>query len=150
MSEQTTKSLGKVMIVPKGEWNKDNTYNRLDIVTYNGSTYIALKNGFSNKAPVIESLNKINETYWALIAERGKDGKEGTGLTQEEAEEHLSDVATTWLQDNVQTEVNSAVFFDNYDASSKTYRKNDYIVHSGKLYKCIVAVVDSTEEWDSD
>lgn len=34
---------GRVAIVPKGEWSKDVTYDKLDLVTHNGNTFIAYK-----------------------------------------------------------------------------------------------------------
>ena len=50
--------LGKVMVVPKGAYNANTTYEVLDLVTYNGSSYIALK---STKGNV-----PTNATYWQL------------------------------------------------------------------------------------
>lgn len=32
--------LGKVMVTPKGEYNANKTYERLDLVTYEGSSYV--------------------------------------------------------------------------------------------------------------
>ena len=34
---------GRVAIVPKGEWSQSVTYDKLDLVTYNGNTFIAYK-----------------------------------------------------------------------------------------------------------
>lgn len=34
---------GRVAIVPKGEWSQSITYDKLDLVTYNGNTFIAYK-----------------------------------------------------------------------------------------------------------
>lgn len=50
--------LGKVMVVPKGAYNANTTYEILDLVTYNGSSYIALKNTKGNVP--------TNTTYWQL------------------------------------------------------------------------------------
>ena len=65
-----TKELDRVSIVPKGVWNSQNTYERLDIVSYNGSSYIARKD-------VPENINLNNNEYWKLIAERGINGTNG-------------------------------------------------------------------------
>ena len=65
-----TKELERVSIVPKGVWNSQNTYERLDIVNHNGSSYIARQN-----VPVNISLSNTN--YWKLIAEKGTDGTNG-------------------------------------------------------------------------
>ena len=50
--------LGKVMVVPKGAYNANTTYEILDLVTYNGSSYVALK---STKGNV-----PTNTAYWQL------------------------------------------------------------------------------------
>ena len=63
----TTKNLGRVSIVPKGEWSNNSTYTRLDLVTYNGSSYIARKN-----VPINIELN--NNEYWMPIANKGDMG----------------------------------------------------------------------------
>ena len=69
-----TKELERVSIVPKGVWNSQNIYERLDIVNHNGSSYIARQN-----VPVNISLSNTN--YWKLIAEKGADGTNGTNGT---------------------------------------------------------------------
>ena len=69
-----TKELERVSIVPKGVWNSQNTYERLDIVSYNGSSYIARQN-----VPVNISLSNTN--YWKLIAEKGGKGETGNGIS---------------------------------------------------------------------
>ena len=66
----TTRNLGRVSIVPKGEWNSGNTYIRLDLVNYNGSSYIA-------KQDVPVNINLNNSNYWLLIAAKGEKGDTG-------------------------------------------------------------------------
>lgn len=63
----TTKNLGRVSIVPKGEWSSNSTYTRLDLVTYNGSSYIAKKD-----VPINIQLN--NDEYWMVTAQKGDMG----------------------------------------------------------------------------
>lgn len=69
----TTKVLGKVAITPKGEYSNATTYQLLDLITYDGSSYLALKETTGNLP--------TNNEYWQLIAEKGQDGingKDGT------------------------------------------------------------------------
>lgn len=68
-----TKDIGRVSIVPKGTWNSNNTYTRLDLVSYNGSSYIAKQN-----VPVNTNLN--NADYWKLVAEKGDIGISISGV----------------------------------------------------------------------
>ncbi|RXM68350.1 phage baseplate upper protein [Clostridium tetani] len=48
-------------------YNNDKAYKKLNRVTYNGSSYEALKD-------VPEDVMPTNEEYWICIAEKGKDG----------------------------------------------------------------------------
>lgn len=53
-------SAGRVLIIPKGDYNSATTYNPLDLVNYEGSSYLC-KQQCSNIAPT-------NTTYWQLHA----------------------------------------------------------------------------------
>lgn len=55
--------LGKVVPIPRGEYNSSTQYEMLDIVTYNGSSYIA-KTSVRGQVPT-------NTTYWQLLAKQG-------------------------------------------------------------------------------
>lgn len=64
-----TTNLGKVTIVSKGAYSASVTYEKLDVATYNGSSYIALKTTKGN-APT-------NTSYWSLLAQKGDKGDQG-------------------------------------------------------------------------
>ena len=64
-----TKILGKVAITPKGEYSNATTYQNLDLITYQGNSYLALKETTGNLP--------TNNEYWQLIAEKGQDGEKG-------------------------------------------------------------------------
>lgn len=57
----STVNLGKVMVTPKGVWSNSTAYSKLDIVTNQGSSYIAKKNVPSGTA-------LTNTTYWQVMA----------------------------------------------------------------------------------
>lgn len=65
-----SKNLGRVSIVPKGTWNANTVYNRLDAVVYDGSSWIAKK---QNTGQMPGGSSDI----WQLLAERGADGRQG-------------------------------------------------------------------------
>lgn len=65
----SVKNLGKVAITPKGEFNELTTYQKLDVVTYLGSSYISLQESTGNLP--------TNETYFQKIAQKGFDGEPG-------------------------------------------------------------------------
>ena len=66
-----TTNLGKVSVTPKGEWSAAAAYDRLDIVTYAGGSYLS-------KQDVPAGTALSNSAYWLLIAEKGDKGNTGT------------------------------------------------------------------------
>lgn len=61
--------LGKVSVTPKGEWIDGIKYSRLDIVTYDGNSYLSIKD--DNTYPL------DNASYWQLLAAKGEQGLQG-------------------------------------------------------------------------
>lgn len=59
-------NLGKVLLIPKGEYDGSTTYEKLDFVTYNGSSYVAKEETRGNLP--------TNESYWQLLARGGSVG----------------------------------------------------------------------------
>ena len=57
-------NLGKIAITPKGQWVAG-TYERLDLVTDAGSSYISLKDN---------NVSALNTADWMLVAEKGDTG----------------------------------------------------------------------------
>ena len=66
----TATKLGKVRCTPRGVYDATATYEFLDIVTSNGSSYMALQN-----VPVGTAVT--NTTYWMVIASKGDKGDKG-------------------------------------------------------------------------
>ncbi len=96
MPEEIKKTIGKVAIVPRGEWKSDVAYHRLDIVTLDGSTYMALKE--NQNWPV------TNETYWMLIAKKGRDGNEATAeIVSDWLEQHISQSDSVVIDNSLTT-----------------------------------------------
>jgi len=52
---------------PKGAWSSSTTYTINDMVTYNGSSYIAIAGG-ANQNPASAS------SYWTVLAQAGSSG----------------------------------------------------------------------------
>lgn len=61
--------LGKVSLTPRGEYNSNTTYAALDIISYQGSSYIVLKECTGVTPP--------NDTYYMLAASKGSSGSAG-------------------------------------------------------------------------
>ena len=80
MAEPITNVLGIVSIKNRGEYNSETSYEKLNVVTYQGSSYCALKDTTGNLPTDTE--------YWQLYAQKGDTGDTGetgptgpTGLT---------------------------------------------------------------------
>lgn len=58
--------LGKVGMTPKRTWSSSTTYERLDVVTYEGSSYVSLVDSNTNNNPSTSS------TKWQLMAAHGE------------------------------------------------------------------------------
>lgn len=68
----TTEDLGKVSILYRGEYSSTATYASLDVVTYEGSSYICIKDTTGNLP--------TDPTYFGLLCE-GADGRGITSVT---------------------------------------------------------------------
>lgn len=73
MANPIVTAIGRVQPKFRGEWSNFFTYEKLDNVLYNGSTYIALQNVPAGIAP------GSNPSYWQLIASKGDSVKGDTG-----------------------------------------------------------------------
>ena len=64
--------LGRVAPIYKGVYDETTTYNALDIVYYNGRSYIAKQDTNGNALPT-----GTDNDYWGLVAEKGEPGEPG-------------------------------------------------------------------------
>lgn len=68
-----TNNIGKVSLTPRGAYNASTAYEYLDIVTFNGASYIVLQSVIGVAPP--------NDTYYQLIAAKGDTGANGQSPT---------------------------------------------------------------------
>lgn len=73
-STSTSKQIGKVALTPAGNWDNTNEYEKLDVVYYQGGSYVAKK-----AVPV--TTNITNEEYWQALAEKAPSLTIGTVST---------------------------------------------------------------------
>lgn len=73
-STSTSKQIGKVALTPAGNWDNTNEYEKLDVVYYQGGSYVAKK-----AVPV--ATNITNEEYWQILAEKAPSLTIGTVTT---------------------------------------------------------------------
>ena len=63
-----TKIIGKIGLTPKGDYDKTKSYEILDLVQHEGSSYVSLINN---------NLTDISSESWQLIAVKGSQGEKG-------------------------------------------------------------------------
>ena len=61
-------NLGKVALTPKGNWDNTVIYEKLDVVQFEGNSYIA-----KDAVPVGISIT-TGENYWQIMAAKGEQG----------------------------------------------------------------------------
>lgn len=69
-----SKDIGKIMLSPRGEYRRNTIYYALDIVSFNGSSYIVLNDNTFNTDPT-------DESKYMLIAAKGDNGEKGSAAT---------------------------------------------------------------------
>ena len=67
--------IARASMIYKGQWSVAALYNQLDIVSYEGSSYLCLR---TNTGVAVNNL-----AYWAVIALQGEQGPKGdSGLNR--------------------------------------------------------------------
>ena len=64
--------LGKVSLTPKGEYSPDTAYTALDVVSYGGSSWLALQD--------VTGVAPVEGENWMLLAQKGDQGASFTRL----------------------------------------------------------------------
>ena len=72
-------NLGKVICIPRGEYNAEAVYRRLDIVSYNGGSYLVIADSITGITP------EAGDRFMQLAA-AGKNGKDGDDYIITEAD----------------------------------------------------------------
>lgn len=112
--------LGIVGIKNMGVYDSQTPYEKLNVVTYNGSSYCALKNS--------KGVAPTNTEYWQLYAEKGDTGPQGpipvkgvdyfTEADKEELESDMENNLSDFISDEVSEQVGSLVSATPLAASS--------------------------------
>ncbi len=69
MANPISTAIGRVQPLYKGEWSSTKSYDKLDNVIYEGSTYVSLQTNNIAHTP-----NVASSSYWQLIASKGNTG----------------------------------------------------------------------------
>ena len=101
MSQQY--NLGKVALTPRGAYNANTAYERLDIISNNGSSYLVLQS--------VTGVEPPNETYYMLLASKGNTGSSGASPTIAAGTVTMTPAGTSASVTNVGTNVNASFNF---------------------------------------
>ena len=78
-------NLGRILIIDKGEFSLESSYEKLDAVSANGSSYLCKK--------PCSGISVTNTEYWMLIARCGNDGEvRWSNITEEEKNDILNQI----------------------------------------------------------
>ena len=113
--EAQTQISGKVRIVPRGEYNGATRYTKLDIVKYNGQSYMALAETTGNLP--------TNTEYWQLLVEKPVKGTDyWTASEQAEmVQDLITDITPTLNQKADKSEIPDVSNFITKDVNDLTY-----------------------------
>lgn len=89
-------SVGRILIIPKDEWNEESTYFKLDLVRHNEATWVC-KNNCTGSEPSEENEN------WQVVAKDSR-GDEKTNLRIDQ----LTDDLNTKLESEPASDFNDA------------------------------------------
>lgn len=102
MAEPITNVLGTVAIKHCGAYDATVHYEKLNVVTYNGSSYCAKDNTIGNLP--------TDTTYWDLMAEKGDKGETGEeGYTPVKGTDYYTDADKAELESTLASDVSDEV-----------------------------------------
>lgn len=93
-------NLGRVAMDFKGEYSSSATYNKLDVVTYNGSSYVC---NVDNTRGVIPT----NTDNWNLLAEKGYTPVRGTDYWTNQDKTEVVSSAVTQTETDIQPTISA-------------------------------------------
>lgn len=110
--ENDITDLGKVAITPQKDYNKSTTYEWLDVVTYDGASYMCISEDSCT------GIVPTNTEYWQLLADKGHfTEQDKEAFKQAVVEESKAEINEH--TDNKKTEL------DNYTSNFETSLKNE-------------------------
>lgn len=132
-----THNLGKVAPTPRGAYSSTAQYAPLDIITYNGSSYMVLQS--------VTGVTPPSSAYYQLIASKGETGADGVNPTVTAGTVTMLPAGSAPTVTNSGT-TQTAIFdfgipypptdivADTFNTST-AYSVGDYCIYSGALYR---------------
>lgn len=110
--ENDITDIGKVAITPQKDYKENATYEWLDVVTYDGASYMCIsEDGCTGIIPT-------NTEYWQLLADKGRFTEED----KETFKQAVVEESKTTINEHTETKKTE---IDNYTTEQKTSLKNE-------------------------
>lgn len=98
MADQITQVLGIVAMSNKGEYNSQTNYEKLNVVSYNGSSYCAKQN--------CTGILPTDPNYWQLLASKGEQGNVGPqGVSPVRGVDYYNESDKAAISSEIETDV---------------------------------------------
>ena len=129
----TKTKLGTVGYVNMGEWNSETIYNKLKVVTYEGSSYASLIDNNIGNIPT-------DKNYWQLMASKGDKGDKpinGQDYNTIEDKEDLKNIVIILAKpdiDSYNEEKKSELDIKELELETKLEEKKDILVSDFDKY----------------
>ena len=146
-----SQELGKVSLTPKGDYSSSTPYERLDIVSYNGGSYLALQN-VTGVEPADDGTN------WMQIAAPGSPGSPGAPGTKVARVERTSGTGapgttdTYTMYDSEDTDIGTFTVYNGSDGTgSGDFKADGTVPMTGNLQmgsNKVTGMADGTEDTD--
>ena len=88
-------SAGRVLLIPKGDWNANTTYTGLDWVRHNGAAWVC-KNTCTNIEPTLE-----NADNWQMMARDGDSVTSDTAMSSTSTNAVQNKVIKSYVDNNI-------------------------------------------------
>lgn len=115
-------NLGRVGLVLKGDWSSSTAYVPLDVVSYDGNSWVAKRNN-TNVEP-----NTTNTSDWQLISNNSSLISTVQGYKNDAAASASAAAASAGLV------VSAVAPVESTSTASKTYPSGDFFIYDGSLY----------------
>lgn len=123
-------NLGKIMMLPKGEYDKGVTYEMLDIVTYEDSSYLCKQTSINNLP--------TNTEYWQLISKGVSD------VVVSSTEPIDSNRSKIWIRN---TETEQIIYLKNNNDEYEEFIKNNFTNYKSSVVKEDTYVSATAVNW---
>ena len=137
--------LGKVSLTPKGEYSPDTAYTALDVVSYGGSSWLALQD--------VTGVAPVEGESWMLLAQKGDQGASFTRLEKTAGTGAPGTIDTYTAYNSEGREAGTVNVYNGMDGTGAgDFKADGTVPMTGDLQMAqhkITGLADATEDGDA-